>query len=51
VLSTVHTKFGDIRLPVMGWSAVDPSVVECVSPAEWEGGVLDVPRPYVPPSP
>ena len=41
-----------IRLPVMGWSAVDPTKVECVSPAEWEGGVLDVPRPYHrPPSP
>jgi hypothetical protein len=50
VPSTMHTKFGDIRLPVMGWSAIDPTSVECVSPAEWEGGVLDVPRPYQPPS-
>jgi hypothetical protein len=50
-MSTVRTRFGEIQIPELGWSAVDPTTVECVSPAEWEGGVLDDPRRYEAPTP
>ncbi len=49
VMSTIGTRFGEIQVPSLGWQAVDPTSVECVSPAEWEGGVLDDPRRYVAP--
>jgi len=49
VSSTVRTRFGQIQMPTLGWIPVDKTKVECVSPAEWEGGVLDVPRRYAAP--
>jgi hypothetical protein len=47
VSSTLPSGSGNITLPQLVWTAQDQGVV-CVQPAEWEGGVLDVPRPYVP---
>lgn len=49
VYSTIKSCFGSITFPTMGWNPVDATKVECVVPAEREGGVLDVPRRYVAP--
>jgi hypothetical protein len=52
--STTPTLKGNVLLPGRVWTATDQKVV-CVSPAEWEGGVLDGARrgyaPSVPPPP
>jgi hypothetical protein len=48
VFSTGGRGGKDIPIPTLGWRPVDPDHVECVSPAEKEGGVLDAPRQYVP---
>ena len=49
VCSTEPSIGGDIKWPRVEWRAIDPDVVVCVSPAEWEGGVLHDGRPYVHP--
>lgn len=49
VYSTMRAGYRKIQIPTVGWIATDPTRVECVSPAEWEGGVLDDPRRYVAP--
>jgi hypothetical protein len=46
-LSTKNTKFGTIPWPEIVWVAESHDVV-CVSPAEWEGGVLAAGRQYSP---
>ena len=48
VCSTEPSIAGDIKWPRVEWRAVDPDVVVCVAPAEWEGGVLHDGRPFVP---
>jgi hypothetical protein len=45
--STAPSASGLAPLPSLVWTAQDQTVV-CVSPAEWEGGVLDAPRGYAP---
>ncbi|MDQ1383793.1 MAG: hypothetical protein QOG65_1172 [Actinomycetota bacterium] len=50
-LSTVRARHRDIKIPRVVWVANDSSKVECVAPAEREGGVLDDPRRYVAPVP
>jgi hypothetical protein len=51
VFSTIRMGYRRIQIPTLGWVATDPTRVECVAPAEWEGGVLDNPRRYVAPAP
>ena len=46
-ISTKPTPFGHIPFPELVWCAVSRDVV-CVSPAEWEGGVLAAGRRYSP---
>jgi hypothetical protein len=46
-LSTRPTRFLKIPMPEMVWCALSHDVV-CVSPAEWEGGVLPAGRRYSP---
>jgi hypothetical protein len=48
VCSTEGSSQAQITVPGLQWRAADPSVV-CVSPAEWEGGVLPNGRPYTQP--
>ena len=48
VFSTVKERHRKIQIPALGWTAKDKTKVECVAPAEWEGGVLEDPRRYVP---
>ena len=49
--STIQSPFGEISFPSLGWIPVDDTKVECVAPAEREGGVLDMPRRYQAPPP
>jgi hypothetical protein len=49
-LSTVRAGYRQIQIPKVVWVAQDKTSVECVAPAEREGGVLDDPRRYVPPA-
>jgi hypothetical protein len=47
--STTPSPIGVITMPSVEWRAKDPTTVVCVSPAEWEGGVLPDGRPYAAP--
>ena len=47
--STTPTGMGQIEFPAVEWRARDATTVVCVSPAEWEGGVLWGGRPYAAP--
>jgi hypothetical protein len=49
VCSTEGSRHAQIMTPGLQWRAADPNTVVCVSPAEWEGGVLRDGRPYVQP--
>jgi hypothetical protein len=51
VCSSDPSEQGDIVWPRIEWRAVRPEVVVCVSPAEWEAGVLHDGRPYTAPTP
>jgi hypothetical protein len=51
VVSTIRKRHRKIQIPAMGWIAKDRTKVECVAPAEWEGGVLEDSRRYTPPAP
>jgi len=51
VYSTVSTRRGRITLPTFGWVPTNRDEVKCVATAEWEGGVLDGGRRYLPSSP
>jgi hypothetical protein len=48
ICSTYPSRKRRIVVPRVEWRAVDPNIVVCVRPAEWEGGVLHDGRPYVP---
>lgn len=49
VYSTAGSRHAQITVPGLQWRAADPTKVVCVSPAEWEGGVLPDGRPYASP--
>ena len=49
VCSTGPSPMGHINWPRIESRAIDTNTVVCVSPAEWEGGVLHDGRPYMAP--